>query len=70
MKYLSGISAVPLPIRLAAISFLFSLSVQSSSIFQSLYADDLGASRFQVGLIGLIAMPTLQVSVNCEPSRL
>ncbi len=52
MKYLSRISAVPLPIRLAAISFLFSLSVQSSSIFQSLYADDLGASKFQVGLIG------------------
>src|SRR5512136_351218 len=52
MRYLSRVSAVPLPIRLAAISFLFSLSVQSSSIFQSLYADDLGASRFQVGLIG------------------
>ena len=52
MRYLSRLSAVPLPIRLAAISFLFSLSVQSSSIFQSLYADDLGASRFQVGLIG------------------
>ncbi len=52
MKYLSRMSAVPLPIRLAAISFLFSLSVQSSSIFQSLYADDLGASKFQVGLIG------------------
>jgi MFS family permease len=52
MKYLARISAIPLPIRLAAISFLFSLSVQSSSIFQSLYADDLGASKFQVGLIG------------------
>jgi MFS family permease len=52
MRYLSRISAIPLPIRLAAISFLFSLSVQSSSIFQSLYADNLHASRFQVGLIG------------------
>ena len=52
MRYLSRVSAVPLAVRLAAISFLFSLSVQSSSIFQSLYADDLGASRFQVGLIG------------------
>src|SRR5512136_946523 len=52
MKYLSRISAIPLPIRLAAISFLFSLSVQSSSIFQSLWADRLEASRFQVGLIG------------------
>ncbi|MDM7999164.1 MAG: MFS transporter [Dehalococcoidia bacterium] len=52
MKYLSRISAVPLPIRLAAISFLFSLSVQSSSIFLSLYADDLGASKSLVGLIG------------------
>ena len=52
MKYLSRISAVPLPIRLAAISFLFSLSVQSSSIFQSLYADDLDASKLWVGLIG------------------
>jgi MFS family permease len=52
MKNLSRISAVPLPIRLAAISFLFSLSVQSSSIFQSLYADSLEASKFQVGLIG------------------
>jgi DHA1 family multidrug resistance protein-like MFS transporter len=52
MKYLSGISAVPLPVRLAVISFLFSLSVQSSSIFLSLYADGLGASRSEVGLIG------------------
>ena len=52
MRYLSRISAIPLPIRLAVISFLFSLSVQSSSIFQSLYADSLGASRFHVGLIG------------------
>jgi len=52
MRYLSRISAIPLPIRLATISFLFSLSVQSSSIFQSLYADGLHASRFQVGLIG------------------
>jgi MFS family permease len=52
MRCLSRISTIPLPIRLAAISFLFSLSVQSSSIFQSLYADSLGASRFQVGLIG------------------
>jgi MFS family permease len=52
MRYLSRLSAVPLPIRLAAISFLFSLSVQSSSIFQSLYADSLDASKFQVGLIG------------------
>jgi MFS family permease len=52
MRYLSRISAIPLPIRLAAISFLFSLSVQSSSIFQSLYADNLHASRLQVGLIG------------------
>jgi len=52
MKYLSRISAIPLPIRLAAISFLFSLSVQSSSIFQSLWADRLEASRFEVGLIG------------------
>ena len=52
MRYLSRISAIPLPIRLAAISFLFSLSVQSSSIFQSLYADGLHASKFQVGLIG------------------
>jgi MFS family permease len=52
MKYLTRISAIPLPIRLAAISFLFSLSVQSSSIFQSLYAHDLRASNFQVGLIG------------------
>jgi MFS family permease len=52
MKYLSRISAIPLPIRLAAISFLFSLSVQSSSIFQSLYADKLEASKFEVGLIG------------------
>jgi MFS family permease len=52
MRYLSRFSAVPLPVRLAAISFLFSLSVQSSSIFQSLYADSLDASKFQVGLIG------------------
>jgi MFS family permease len=52
MRYLSRISAIPLPIRLAVISFLFSLSVQSSSIFQSLYADGLHASRLQVGLIG------------------
>jgi hypothetical protein len=40
---------LPLPARLAAISFLFSLSVQSSSIFQSLWADKLEASRFEVG---------------------
>ncbi len=51
MKYLSGVSAIPLPIRLAAISFLFSLSVYASSIFLPLYADDLSASKFQVGLI-------------------
>ena len=52
MKYLSGISAVPLPIRLAAISLLFSFSVESSSIFLPLYANSRGASTFQVGLIG------------------
>jgi MFS family permease len=52
MKYLSRISAVPLPIRLAAISFLFSFSVESSSIFLPLYANSRGASTFQVGLIG------------------
>src|SRR5512137_2083416 len=52
MRYLSRVSAVPLPIRLAAISFLFSFSVESSSIFLPLYADRRGASRFQVGVIG------------------
>jgi MFS family permease len=52
MKYLSRVSAVPLSIRLAAISFLFSFSVESSSIFLPLYANSRGASTFQVGLIG------------------
>jgi MFS family permease len=52
MKYLSRISAIPLTIRLAAISFLFSFSVESSSIFLPLYANSRGASTFQVGLIG------------------
>src|SRR5512137_61759 len=52
MRYLSRVSAVPLPIRLAAISFLFSFSVESSSIFLPLYANSRGASTFQVGLIG------------------
>ncbi|MBN2099815.1 MAG: MFS transporter [Dehalococcoidia bacterium] len=51
MKYLPRISAIPLPVRLAAISFLFSLSVYASSIFLPLYADELNASKFQVGLI-------------------
>src|SRR5512137_3053538 len=52
MRYLSRVSAVPLPIRLAAISFLFSFSVESSSVFLPLYANSRGASTFQVGLIG------------------
>ena len=52
MRSLSRISAIPLPIRLAVVSFLFSLAVYSSSVFLPLYADSLGASRFQIGLIG------------------
>lgn len=51
MKYLSRISAIPLSIRLAAVSLLFSFAVYSSYIFLPLFADDLGASKFQVGLI-------------------
>lgn len=51
MKYLSRLSAVPLPIRLAAMSFLFSLALYSSNIFMPLYAEDQGASKFQIGLI-------------------
>lgn len=51
MKYLSRCNGIPLPVRLAAINFLCSLALYSSNIFMPLYAEEHGASRFQIGLI-------------------
>jgi MFS family permease len=44
-------SDLSLAFRLALVSFLFNLALFASLIFLPLYASDLGASKFQVGLI-------------------
>ena len=51
MRYLRHITNAPLTLRFALLSFLFSLSVEASVIFLPLYADSLGASKFEVGLV-------------------
>ena len=51
MNYLSRVSSIPLSVRLAAVNFLCSLSLYSSNIFMPLYAEEEGASNFEVGLI-------------------
>jgi len=51
MQYLRRIPYSSLPFRLALVSFLFNLSVFASLVFLPLYANSLGASHLEVGLI-------------------
>ena len=51
MQYLRRIPSSSSPFRLALVSFLPNFSMHLSLIFMPLYADDMGASKLQVGLI-------------------
>jgi MFS family permease len=42
---------VPLPFRLALVSFLLNLAVEASSVFLPLYAKSVGSSNLEIGLI-------------------
>jgi len=53
MQYLRSISNSSFfSLRLVLVSFLFNFSMEASRIFLPLYARDLGASNFDIGLIG------------------
>lgn len=53
MQYLRSISNSSFfSLRLVLVSFLFNFSMEASRLFLPLYAKDLGASRFDIGLIG------------------
>jgi MFS family permease len=39
------------PLQLALVSFLFNFSIESSRVFMPLYADEMGASKLDLGLI-------------------
>ena len=51
MQYLRRIPYTSLGFRLALVSFLFNISIETSSIFLPLRAKSLGASNLEVGLI-------------------
>lgn len=51
MQYLRRIHYTSVGFRLALVSFLFNISIETSSIFLPLRAHSLGASNLQVGLI-------------------
>ncbi|HUV52625.1 MAG TPA: MFS transporter [Dehalococcoidia bacterium] len=51
MQYFNNSKFFSFPLRLAMVSLLYNFSIEASLIFLPLYAQDLGASRLDVGLI-------------------
>ncbi len=51
MRYFRIFASAPLALRLALMSFLFNLAMETSNAFVPLYAQSLGASNLEVGFI-------------------
>jgi len=62
MQYPTTTKTTSSPIRMAAISFLFNSSISASLVFLPLYAEDLGATRLQIGYIAAVYGITYFVS--------